>query len=102
MDKPTYMTFLESKNQVGQFLDSEVRILKRYCHDNDGVVKLFFIGDNQVAEMQFSPGEWNRLEVIRKPDKYVLKLLSDGRVTNGKKLDFSSFEDLMKFVEEET
>lgn len=102
MLKPNYMLFLESKTQTGQFLDSEVRLLKRYCHDNDGVMNMFFVGDNQVAEMQFEPSEFDRLEVIRKPDRYTLKLMSDGKVGGAKKIDFTSFENLLKFVEEET
>lgn len=100
--KSGFELFLESETKSNIFLDSEIRQLKRYCHDNDGVIKLVFVGDNQVAEMQFGPSLYDRVQMIRKPRGYVLVMSSDDLDTGTAQETFNSFKEALRYLESET
>jgi len=99
---PGYITFMESKSTSAMFLDSEIRLIKKYCNDNDGIVRFNFIGDSQVANMQFGPSLYDRVELIRRPDCYRLRMKSNDIDTKPVSEDFKSFKEALKFLEEES
>lgn len=99
---PGYITFMESKSSSAMFLDSEIRLIKKYCNDNDGIVRFNFVGDSQVANMQFGPSLYDRVELIRRQDCYRLRLKSNNVDVNNISEDFTSFKEALKFLEEES
>ena len=100
--EPTFMTFMESKTYTSMFLDSEIRILKKYCNDNDGVIRFHFVGDTQVASMQFGPSLYDRVEITRKNNGYAMVLKSEDIDVGIERLSFTSFKEVMRYLEEET
>ena len=93
---------MESKSSSAMFLDSEIRLIKKYCNDNDGIVRFNFVGDSQVANMQFGPSLYDRVELIRRQDCYRLRLKSNNVDVNNISEDFTSFKEALKFLEEES
>ena len=102
LKEPSYVLFVESKNSSAMFLDSEIRLIKKYCADNEGIVRFHFIGDSQVASMQFQPSLYDRVDLIRKKDQYILVLKSENIEVGTEKETFNSFKEMMRFLEEET
>lgn len=102
IEAPGYLMFLESKENSAMFRDSEMRILKRYCSENDGVIRFMFVGDNQVAEMRFGPSEYDRMLLSRTPHEFVLYKASDDIEKQPKKLKFSSFKEAYNHILNET
>ena len=103
LSDPGYMTFLESKDSDSAFFkDSEIRAIKKYCQENDGVVRFSFVGDCNTAELQFGPSLYDRLILTRTFTGYVLRLKSEDYEVQSKKIEFQSFKEMMDYVKSET
>lgn len=103
LDTPGYMVFLESKEaDSAMFKDSEIRAIKKYCQENDGVVRFSYVGNCHTAELQFGPSLYDRLILTRTFTGYVLRLKSEDYNTSSKKYEFQSFKEMMDYIDDET